>query len=105
MSSHCRDGNIPCGVEKTLKILGSKWTTLILHNLFAGKMRFGELQRSMKGISPKTLSERLQVLEKEGIIRKKIFAEIPLHVEYSLTEKGKSFEDVINKMAEWGENH
>ena len=85
--------------------MGSKWTALILHNLFEDKKRFGELHKAMEGISPKTLSQRLRELEKEGIIAKKIFAEVPLHVEYSLTKKGKSFGDIFAKMAEWGEKH
>ncbi len=92
-----------CGVAKTLRVIGSKWTTLILYHLFEGKMRFGQLQRVMEGISPKTLSQRLQALEKEGVVAKKVFAEIPLHVEYSLTEKGKSLGDIFIKMTEWGE--
>lgn len=93
-----------CGVAKTLKIIGSKWTMLILHNLFDGTKRFGELQRSLEGISPKTLSQRLQELEKEGIIKKKVFAEVPLHVEYSLTHKGHSLNDIFKTMAQWGED-
>lgn len=91
-----------CGVAKTLKIIGSKWTMMVIHQLFEGKKRFGQLQKSLDGISPKTLSERLQALEKEKIISKKIFAEIPLHVEYSLTTKGESLKDVFDKMALWG---
>lgn len=92
-----------CGVATTLKIIGSKWTMLILHNLFDGKKRFGELQRALSPISPKTLSLRLQELEKEGIITKKIFAEVPLHVEYSLTKKGESLGEIFDKMTQWGE--
>ncbi len=92
----------PCGIAKTLKIIGSKWSMLILHNLFDGKKRFGELQRHLEKISPKTLSIRLQELEKEGIIEKKIFAEIPLHVEYSLTPKGKSLQEIFKQMDKWG---
>lgn len=94
-----------CGVSKTLKIVGSKWTILILRDLFDGKKRFGELQRSLKGISPKTLSLRLQELEREKIINKKIFAEVPLHVEYSLTTKGQSLNEIICAMRNWGECH
>jgi len=93
-----------CGVTKTLKIIGSKWTMLILHRLLEGTKRFGELQRSLGGISPKTLSLRLQELEKEGIIKKKVFAEIPLHVENTLSKKGESLSDIFQKMAQWGEN-
>lgn len=94
-----------CGVEKTLKIIGSKWTMNILHNLFNGKKRFGELQKLLDGISTKTLSIRLQELEKEKIISKRVFAEVPLHVEYSLTKKGESLKDIFKKMAQWGESH
>lgn len=96
-------GSDDCGVAKTLKVIGSKWTMLILHNLFEGKKRFGELQRALEGISPKTLSQRLQELEQEGIIVKKIFAEVPLHVEYYLSPKGESLSEIFCKMAEWGE--
>lgn len=92
-----------CKMSKTLKIIGSKWTMLLLHNLFEGNNRFGQLQRSMKGISPKTLSLRLQELEQEGIIKKKVFAEVPLHVEYSLTKKGQTLSEVFRAMDEWGE--
>jgi DNA-binding HxlR family transcriptional regulator len=91
-----------CAVAKTLKIIGGKWTMLLLHNLFDGKKRFGELQRSLGGISPKTLAQRLHELESEGIISKKVFAEVPLHVEYTLTAKGRSLEKVFESMAEWG---
>lgn len=93
-----------CGVAKTLKIIGSKWTMLILHNLFEGKKRFGQLQRELIDISPKTLSLRLHDLEQEGIINKKIFTEVPLHVEYTLTKKGRSLGEIFNQMAKWGQS-
>lgn len=95
--------NDDCAVAKTLRIIGSKWTMMILHNLFDGKKRFGELQRSLGTISPKTLSQRLQELEKDGIITRKVFTEIPLHVEYNLTEKGLSLKKLFKDMADWGE--
>ena len=100
-ANHCHKN---CGVAKTLKIIGSKWTMLILHNLFEGSKRFGELQRSLEGISPKTLSTRLTELEDEEIINRKVFAEVPLHVEYSLTAKGRSLKEVFDQMASWGEH-
>lgn len=93
-----------CAVAKTLKVIGSKWTMLLLHNLFEGKSRFGELQRALDGISPKTLSQRLQELEQEGIITKTVYAEIPLHVEYNLTEKGKSLGGIFRSLEKWGKN-
>lgn len=94
-----------CGVEKTLKIIGSKWTMNIIHILFNGKKRFGELQKLLTGISSKTLSQRLRDLEREKIVSRKVFTEIPLHVEYSLTEKGKSLDDIFKKMSQWGKIH
>jgi DNA-binding HxlR family transcriptional regulator len=95
---------IDCGIEKTIKIIGKKWTFLILRDLFEGKKRFGELLDSLSGVSPKTLSIRLKELEKNKIIKKKIYKEIPLHVEYSLTEKGLSLKDILNDIRCWGEN-
>ena len=75
---------------------------MLLHNIFEGNTRFGQLQRSLEGISPKTLSLRLQELEKEGIITRKVYAEVPLHVEYSLTKKGQSLSDIFKAMETWG---
>lgn len=98
-------GHKNCGVEKTIKIVSRKWTMHILHNLFEDKKRFKELERVINGISTKTLSQRLKELEREKIIRRTAFAEVPLHVEYSLTDKGRSLRDIFNKMAYWGETH
>lgn len=93
-----------CGVIKTLKTIGSKWSMHILHQLFSGTKRFGELMRLLPGISPKTLSQRLQELEKEGIVIKKVFAEVPPHAEYNLTKKGQSLKKIFDAMAAWGES-
>lgn len=92
-----------CGVEKITKIIGSKWTLLIIRDLCETPRRFGELQRSVEGISPRTLSLRLQQLEHDGIVTKKIFAEVPSHVEYALTTKGKSLKTIVEMMRTWGE--
>jgi DNA-binding HxlR family transcriptional regulator len=97
-----QDTHNNCAVSKTLKIVGSKWTMLLLHNIFDGKKRFGELQRALPGISPKTLTLRLRELEENGIIDKKVYAEVPLHIEYSLTEKGKSLRGVFKSLEDWG---
>lgn len=83
--------------------MGSKWTILILYALCGGTKRFGELQRLLEGISPKTLSERLTQLEEQDIVSKKVYAEVPLKVEYSLTEKGKSLKKIIMQLDQWGE--
>lgn len=100
----CKKTPNDCGVAKTLKVIGSKWTMMIIHNIFEGNNRFGSLQRSLPGISPKTLSQRLQELENEKIITKKVFAEVPLHVEYYLTDKGKSLGSIFDSLAQWGRN-
>ena len=97
-----QDTHTDCAVSKTLKIVGSKWTMLLLHNIFDGKKRFGELQRALPGISPKTLTLRLRELERDGIIDKKVYAEVPMRVEYSLTEKGKSLRGVFKSLENWG---
>lgn len=104
--SDCSDKNSSlqdCSVAKTVRIIGSKWTMHIIHYLFDGTRRFGELQRYLGTISPKTLSQRLNELEKDGIINRKIFAEVPLHVEYNLTGKGKSLKSIFDQMEQWGE--
>ena len=93
-----------CGIEKTLKVVGQKWTLLIIRDLCEGTKRFGELQRSLTGISPRTLALRLNQLESEGILKRKVFKEIPLHVEYTLTPKGESLREVVAKMREWGDH-
>lgn len=91
-----------CPIERTLQIIGSKWTLLILRDLLEGTKRFGELSRSLNGISPKTLSERLRQLEEQQIIKRTIYPEVPSRVEYSLTERGKSLRDVLDAMRDWG---
>jgi DNA-binding HxlR family transcriptional regulator len=89
-------------LQKTLKIIGNKWTVTLLHELVQGRNRFGVLRRAMPGISPRTLSLRLRKLEADGIVSRKVFAEVPLHVEYRLTEKGKALGKVFQALDEWG---
>ena len=91
-----------CPVARTAEIIGSKWTPLIVRDLARGTCRFSELQRSLHGISPKTLSERLKRLEESAIIDRRCYAEVPPRVEYSLTEKGHALLPVIESMREFG---
>ena len=98
---NCPD-NIECSIEKALSILDGKWTFLILRDLFCGTKRFGELKKSLHGISPKTLSERLKELEQKNIVERKAYPTIPPTVEYSLTEKGHSLKPIIKEMKLWG---
>ncbi|MCL6096803.1 MAG: helix-turn-helix transcriptional regulator [Patescibacteria group bacterium] len=90
-------------VSKVAKIIGSKWTILILNSLLSGTKRFGELEKGVGDINPKTLSKRLQELEKEGYVKKKIYPQVPLKVEYSLTPKGHVFKQVIQSVRTCGE--
>lgn len=96
---------INCPVEKTLNIIGKKWAVLIIRDLLNGKKRFGELLRSLFGISPRTLSARLNDLEKNGVLKKRIFPEMPLRVEYSLTKRGKGLHFILDQMRRWGSSH
>ncbi|MEI8096697.1 MAG: helix-turn-helix domain-containing protein [Candidatus Moraniibacteriota bacterium] len=91
-----------CPVEITLGIIGKKWAVLIIRDLLGGKKRFGELLSSLSGISPRTLSARLNELKESGVITKKIFPEIPLHVEYQLTKRGRSLHSILEQMSKWG---
>jgi DNA-binding HxlR family transcriptional regulator len=91
-----------CAVAATAEIIGAKWTALLVHDLSEGPRRFSELERSCHGISPRTLAERLRVLESEGIVERRSYPESPPRVEYSLTDKGESLLPIIDAMREFG---
>ncbi len=92
----------PCPVLKTADIISGKWTLLILRDLSQGINRFSVLERSLAGISPKTLSERLKSLEKAGVITRKSYPEVPPRVEYTLTGMGWDLIPLINHMRDYG---
>src|SRR3989442_6172863 len=91
-----------CPIARTAEIISGKWTLLIIRDLASGVKRFNQLERSLHGISPKTLSERLRSLEEEGVIIRQTFADVPPRVEYSLTTKGRDLVDVIDSMRTYG---
>jgi DNA-binding HxlR family transcriptional regulator len=91
-----------CSVAACAEIIGSKWTALIVHDLSEGPRRFSELERACPGISPRTLSERLRVLEEETIVARRSYAESPPRVEYELTEKGAALLPIIDAMRRFG---
>jgi DNA-binding HxlR family transcriptional regulator len=93
---------VVCPVARTAEIISGKWTLLVIRDLTTGTKRFSELERSLEGISPKTLSERLCSLEREGVLSRRTFAEVPPRVEYSLTEKGQALAGVIEEMRLYG---
>ncbi|OCG23025.1 MarR family transcriptional regulator [Gilliamella sp. wkB108] len=94
-----------CPVETTLMLMGDKWKVLIVRDLLTGTKRFGELKRSLEGISQKVLTQHLRAMEKNGLISRKIYAEVPPKVEYTLTELGESLKQVHDAMLKWGETY
>jgi DNA-binding HxlR family transcriptional regulator len=92
-----------CPVCRTADIVCGKWTLLLVRDLAEGHSRFCELERSLTGISPRTLSLRLRALEEEGIVARETFAEVPPRVEYSLTAKGRALIPIIDDMRAYGE--
>lgn len=92
-------------IAAALKIIGDKWSGFIIRELTAGPRRFGELQAALSGISPRTLSQRLDLLEVEAVISKKTYAEVPPRVEYSLTTKGEDLIPILESMIAWGDKY
>ncbi len=91
-----------CPVCRTADVVCGKWTLLLVRDLSEGCSRFCELERSLNGISPRTLSLRLRALEEEGIVQRCTFPEVPPRVEYALTEKGRALLPIIDGMREYG---
>jgi DNA-binding HxlR family transcriptional regulator len=94
--------NSRCPVCRTAEIVSGKWTLLLIRDLADGSRRFCELERSLEGISPRTLSLRLRALEEEGIVVRNTFPEVPPRVEYALTEKGVALVPLIEDMRRYG---
>lgn len=94
--------HLGCPVARTAEIIGNKWTPLIVRDLADGRKRFSQLERSLTGISPKTLSERLKRLEEAAVVERACFAEVPPRVEYTLTDKGFALLPVIDSMRNFG---
>ncbi len=91
-----------CPVCRTADLVCGKWTLLLVRELAEGHSRFCELERSLTGISPRTLSLRLRALEEEGIVERQTFPEVPPRVEYALTEKGRALRPLIDDMRAFG---
>jgi len=91
-----------CPAEITLNVIGGRWKTLILWQLFQGTRRFSELFRAMDGITQKMLTQQLREMEKDGVVHRRVFPEVPPRVEYSLTPMGQSLKPVVDAMCKWG---
>jgi DNA-binding HxlR family transcriptional regulator len=97
---HCA----PPSTNRAISLIGDRWTLFIVYNLLSGPKRFGELL-AMGNVSPKTVSQRLKMLEKVGFVERHAFAEIPPRVEYHLTEKGQALIDIFQAIREFGERY
>ena len=94
-----------CPVETTLMLIGDKWKVLILRDLMPGTRRFGELKKSIGSVSQKELTAQLRDMEAKGLVSRKVYAEVPPRVEYSLTDLGKSLKPILDAMWVWGEGY
>lgn len=92
-------------MERTLDVIGGRWTTLVVRELLGGTRRFSELRGALSGVSPKTLTERLRALEEAGVLERTVYPEVPPRVEYALTGRGRALEPVIAAMRDWGQGH
>lgn len=91
-----------CAMDVTMKYIGGKWKTVVLWYLKSGTHRFGELKKKIPDITEKMLSIQLKALEEDGVVKRSVYAEVPLRVEYSLTEFGKTLVPVLVAIAKWG---
>lgn len=94
-----------CPVETTLTLISDKWKVLILRDLLSGTKRFGELKKSIGHVSQKVLTAQLRQMEQSGLVNRKVYAEVPPKVEYSLTDVGYSLKPILDAMWTWGEEY
>lgn len=94
-----------CPVEITMGLIGDKWKVLIIRDLLTGTKRFGELKKSLNGITQKVLTNNLRQMEASGLVNRKVYAEVPPRVEYSLTETGWSLKPILDSMVVWGNSY
>jgi len=93
---------VSCPVETTLRVIGGRWKVLVIHHLLDGVKRFNQLHRLLGGISPRTLTKQLREMERDGVVQRTAYPEIPPRVEYSLTPLGRSLAPVLQTMDAWG---
>ena len=94
-----------CPVETTLTLISDRWKVLVIRDLLTGTKRFGELKKSLGSISQKVLTANLRAMEESGLLTRKVYAEVPPRVEYTLTETGQSLKPILDSMYKWGEEY
>jgi len=94
-----------CPVEVTLSVIGGKWKGIIIYHLMAGTIRFNELQRMLPKTTPRMLTKQLRELEHDGVVYRKVYAQVPPKVEYSLTDFGRSLAPIVTQMETWGNQY
>ncbi|MGH7873420.1 MAG: winged helix-turn-helix transcriptional regulator [Candidatus Binatia bacterium] len=94
-----------CPAEFTLTLIGGRWKIPLLYHLESGARRFSELARGLKGVSQKVLTQQLREMERDGLVARKVYAQVPPRVDYSLTDLGLSLRPVVEAMCQWGEAH
>lgn len=100
------DKTLPaCPVETTLSLISDRWKVLIIRDLLGGTKRFGELRKSVGSVSQKVLTANLRSMEEDGLLTRRVYAEVPPRVEYTLTETGMSLRPVLDAMQTWGEGY
>ena len=100
-----RNAVTDCPVETTLAVIAGRWKMVILYHLFDGTLRFSELQRAMPGVTQKMLTQQLRELERDGVVHRKVYPQVPPKVEYSLSPLGQSLKPVLDSMCKWGSLH
>ena len=97
--------NDKCPAEFTLALIGGRWKIPIIFHLLSGRKRFTELARGLNGVTQKMLTQQLREMERNGLVERKVFAQVPPKVEYSLTSLGMSLRPVVDAMCRWGEQN
>jgi DNA-binding HxlR family transcriptional regulator len=102
---HSKQQDDHCPLDRIIRLIGDTWTLMIVYTLLSGSKRFGELFEALGNVSPKTVSQRLKMLEEERIVERHAYAEIPPRVEYNLTDKGMALADILNAMHTFQERY